>query len=404
MKKTIIAVIALFAICASQPEDTLSLAFIQGIIETLSDSQNVSPGEKVFLTRLSNKRAETYDVPIVWNERVRNALQYFYQRTLTGLFNQWVHRTGYYVPVMRQMFANAGLPQDLAYLPILESDFDVHAYSKAHAAGIWQFIPSTGRKGGLRQNYWIDERRDPLKATGAAISYFSDLYTTFSNWHIALASYNYGEDRMERVIGKTDNTFDYWSLKLPKETMNYVPLFLSAIVIAKNPDAFGITMQNSMVFDPDTVSISDCVEMAVIADGIKVPLDTLAFINPHILNGRTPPDMENVRLYLPKGYTAAFQEFYKNLPDDKKTKFYRYKIQNGENLLQIAKNFNVPAQYLREINNMKSDKVSGGEHLLIAVPVGYTVPSSLLAHINISEEMEPSVNGIPTGEKKGGKK
>ena len=371
------------------PDDISFLIFNRHLLESLLDSVKISAEDSVFLARLINKTETIYDMPIVWNNRVRRALL-FYIRTRKGGFDRWLHRAGYYLPPMKQMFADSGLPTDLAYLPIIESGFNPQAYSRARAAGIWQFIPSTGRNYGLRQNYWLDERRDPLKATEAAINYLRKLYGDFGNWHIALASYNCGENGMARSIRKGGGVYDYWSLKLPKETMNYIPLYLAALIIAKNADVFDFAIQDSVVFNPDTVSVSDCIEMSAIAEGIEVPLDTLTLMNPHILHWCTPPDLENVRLYLPKGYADAFNIFYSELPDEKKTKFYRYKVRSGDNLLQIARNFRVPVEALREMNKMRTNHVSAGKFLIIPVPVNDSVPAYLASYLNQSDRERPA--------------
>jgi len=376
----------------SMPDDISLIIFNRHLLETLLDSVKISPEDSVFLARLTSKAGVVYDVPIVWNDRVRRALL-FYMRVRRGGFDRWLHRAGYYLPPMKQMFADSGLPTDLAYLPIIESSFNPQAYSRARAAGIWQFIPSTGKSYGMRQNYWLDERRDPLKSTEGAINYLRKLYGDFGNWHIALASYNCGENGMARAIRKGGGVYDYWSLKLPKETMNYIPLYLAALIIAKNPDVFDFAIQDSVVFNPDTVSVSDCIEMSTIADGIGVPLDTLKWMNPHILHWCTPPDMENVRLYLPKGYADTFKVFYSELPDEKKTKFYRYKVRSGDNLLQIARNFRVPVEALREMNKMRNNYISAGKFLIIPVPVNDSVPASLASYLNQSDRERPGVSG-----------
>jgi membrane-bound lytic murein transglycosylase D len=171
--------------------------------------------------------------------------------------------------------------------------------------------------------------------------------------------------------------------------MNYVPLYLAALIIAKNPDVFDYAMQDSLVYDPDTVTVNDCVEMKTIAEGINYPLDSLNALNPQILHWCTPPDLQNVRLYVPKGYADAFNAFYDSLPDEKKTKFYRYKIQHGDNLMQIARNFRVPVAGLREINKMKNNYISAGRYLIIPVPVNDSVPASLAKHLNASEREKP---------------
>jgi len=382
------------------PEEISSMIFSRHLLEALLDSLKVSPEDSVFLARLSNKRGVTYDVPVVWNDRVKRALL-FYLRTRKGIFDRWLYRAGYYLPVMKQMFADSGLPRDLAHLPIIESGFNPHAYSRAHAAGIWQFIPSTGRMYGLRQNYWIDERRDPIKSTGAAIRYLNKLYGDFNNWHIALASYNCGENGMARAINKAGGVNDYWALSLPKETMNYVPLFLAALVIAKNPDVFDFQFQDSTVFDPDTAFINDCLEMKTIADGIGVSLDTLSMLNPHILHWCTPPDMQDVRIYLPKGYAGKFKDFYDSLPDEKKTKFYRYTVRHGDNLLQIARNFRVSVEALREINKMKTNSIAVNKYMIIPISVNDTVPAHLAANLNTVERERPGRRGRG-GSRRGG--
>jgi membrane-bound lytic murein transglycosylase D len=385
----------------SAPEEISSMIFSRHLLESLLDSLKVTSIDSIFLARLSNKRGVAYDIKVVWNDRVKKALL-FYMRTRKGIFDRWLYRAGYYLPVMKQMFADSGLPRDLAHLPIIESGFNPHAYSRAHAAGIWQLIPSTGQMYGLRQNYWLDERRDPIKSTGAAIRYLSKLYGDFGDWHIALASYNCGENGMARAIARAKGVNDYWALSLPRETMNYVPLFLAAMVIAKNPDVFDFEFHDGGVFDPDTAFVNDCIEMKTISDGLDIPIDTLAYLNPHILHWCTPPDMENVRIYLPKGYAGKFKEFYDSLPDEKKTKFYRYTVKGGENLAQIARNFKVSMDALREANNMKANTVAVGKYVIIPVAVNDTVPAHLTPHLNTVERPRPERRGRGRKQRRGG--
>ncbi|MFP4013427.1 MAG: LysM peptidoglycan-binding domain-containing protein [Chitinispirillaceae bacterium] len=378
------------------PDEISVIAFKQQIIESL-DTLEISPHDSIFFYRLSKKRGIAYDMPIVWNDRVKKSLL-FYLKSRKGIFDRWLLRAGYYLPTFKKMFREAGLPGDLAYLPILESGFNPHAYSHAHAAGIWQFIPSTGRIFGLRQNYWIDERRDPYKSTQAAINYFKKLYNDFNDWHLALGSYNCGEGRMRRTMLR-DSTEDYWSLSLPKETMNYVPLYLASLIVAKNPDVLDFSFQTDTVFDPDTVFINDCIELSTIAKGIDVPLDTLKKINPHILHWCTPPDLENVQLYLPKGYAAPFKKFYSELPDEKKVKFYRYRISPGDNLLQIARKFGVPVSGLRTINNLRTNRIIAGRYLFIPIPVNTSAPKTIASESSQNKSTKQETKSVNKGKK-----
>ena len=372
----------------SAPEEISTLIFKLHILESLLDTLKISAEDSVFLFRLSNKRGVVYDVPVVWNERVRRSTLFF-MRTRRGNFERWLTRAGYYLPAMEQMFADSGLPKNLAYLPIIESAFNPHAYSRAHAAGIWQFIPSTGRAYGLRQNYWLDERRDPHKSTAAAIRYLRKLYRDFGDWHLALAAYNCGENGLARTM-RRDNAASYWELKtLPKETYNYVPLYLASLIIAKNPDVFDFTFPNSVIFNPDVVIVNDCIELSTIAAGIDVPLDTLRRMNPHILHWSTPPDMKSVNLYLPEGKALEFEEFYRELPDSKKTRFYRYQVQSGDNMITIARNFRVPVDALREINKMNNNNLTAGRFLIIPIPVNESVPAALTAVLNNEKPGRP---------------
>jgi len=371
----------------SMPEEISVMIFKQHMLESLLDTLQLSPRDSIFLHRLSNKRGVVYEVPMVWNDRVRRALM-FYMRTRNGFFDRWLHRAGYYLPMMTQMFADSGLPRDLAYLPIIESGFNPHAYSRAHAAGIWQFIPSTGKTYGMRQNYWIDERRDAIKSTEGAIKYLRKLYRDFGDWHIALASYNCGENGMARAIRRADGLHDYWQLQLPKETMNYIPLFLASVLIAKNPDVFDFAIQDSVIFNPDTVFLHSCVEMKTIASGIGLHLDTLTRMNPHILHWATPPDMKDIRLYMPKGYGDKFREFYAELPDSQKTRFHRYQVQRGDNLQSVARSFRVTPESIRKINDMTDNYIAAGRHLIIPVPVGQAIPSALAKHLNTTDRRQ----------------
>jgi membrane-bound lytic murein transglycosylase D len=388
----------------SVPEEISAVIFTLHILESLFDTLTVSPQDSVFLTRLRNKRGAHYDVPVVLNDRVAKMLL-SYMRTRRGGFDRWLYHAGYYLPVMKKMFAAAGLPQDLAYLPIIESGFNPVAYSQAHAAGIWQFIPSTGRNYNLRQNYWIDERRDPLKSTEAAIGYLGKLHKDFGDWHIALAAYNCGENGMARAIKRAGGVHDYWQLNLPNETMNYVPLYLASLIIAKNPDVFDFKMQNKEVFDHDTVFVNSCLEISSVASGINVPEATLTKINPHILRGWTPPDMTNVRLYLPKGRAGAFKEFYSGLSEDKKQcpetpviaaadatpKKITYKVRKGDALYSIARKHNVSAKDIMKWNKLSSpNHIQAGQTLAIHVKGADTAPSAAVKQSAQQKQTTPA--------------
>jgi len=352
-------------------EDIAILIFQHQMFESL-DSSQYSLDDSSDLELFHCRKNVTYDIPVVWNDRVKRALHY-YLKNRNSTINNWLSRANMYLPVFKKMFADSGLPLDLAYLPLIESAFNPKAYSRAHASGIWQFIPSTGKVYGLRQNYWMDERRDPIKSTAAAISYLKKLYNDFNDWHLALAAYNCGEGRVSRTINRCDSQ-NYWELTLPKETMNYVPLYLASLIIAKNPQCFGYTGMKTDTLLLDTVSISECLDIAEIAKGINLDQEKLKKLNPHILHWCTPPDISEVNFYLPSGKTDDFISFYSSFPDEKKVKWYRYKIRRGDNLISIARSFKLPVSAIKSVNRLSGNRIVAGKHLFIPIPVNSSFP------------------------------
>lgn len=379
------------------PDDISVLAYTQTMLRSL-DSMSFSQQDSTFMQKLLCGKSTNYNVPIIWNERVLHAV-YYYHKNRKSTMDHWISRSNMYLPIMKKLFEEHSLPQDLAYLPLIESGFNPKAYSHAHASGIWQFIPSTGKVYGLRNNYWIDERRDPIKSTIAAIKYLKKLHNDFNDWHLALAAYNCGEGGLKRAISRS-NTRNYWELNLPKETMNYVPLYLAALTIAKNPNCFNLqTPSDTATFLFDTVKISECLDLKDIAIGLGISFDTLRKMNPHILHWCTPPDMSNVYLYLPSGYSHAFNNFVANIPDSQKVKWYRYRIKNGDNISTIANRFKVPVEPIKSINRLKNNKIIAGKYLFIPIPVTRTTSDYGSIERNVSNK--PSSNdAIPQNSEK----
>lgn len=309
-----------------------------------------------------------YNIPITYNERVQKALTALLSSRKKRWIEKLLNRAEHYRPFMNEMFIEAGLPTDLTFLPMLESAFNPKAYSPAHASGLWQFIPSTGRIYNLRENYWVDERRDPVKATHAAIGYFTRLNNMFDDWYLSLASYNCGEGRVARTMRKS-GAEEYWDLKLPDETMKYVPLFIAYQIISKNPHCFGLEVDTTTPpYDYDTVSVSDCIDLHKIAEGVGTTYDSLKTINPHIKQWCTPPNMKNVTIYIPKGTKEKYDVFYAGLSDKDKVNWYRYKIKNGDVLGVIADRFNVSLSALKSINKMKSNRIIAGRYIFVPIP------------------------------------
>jgi membrane-bound lytic murein transglycosylase D len=363
----------------SIPEEITMAVFQQQMLRSI-DSLNIMPSESLSQAVLYCQKGITYDVPMVWNDRVQRSL-YFYLRIRASTVDRWFFRANYYLPIMKQMFADSGLPQDLAYLPLIESGFNPLAYSYAHASGIWQFIASTGKIYGLRRSFWIDERRDPIRSTEAAIAYLRKLHNDFNDWHLALAAYNCGENGVARNIARS-KTKDFWCLKkLPRQTRNYVPFYLAALTIAKNPRCFGVSMPPTGTMPLDTIHLTACIALDDIAAGLGVERDTLKKLNPHIMRWCTSPDTFKTILYLPSGVKKGWKDFYAHLPQEKKVRWSRYRIKRGENLETIALKHGVNADALKIINRITAPRLTAGHYLFIPVAdtifgsdVAYTLP------------------------------
>jgi membrane-bound lytic murein transglycosylase D len=315
-----------------------------------------------------------FNVPITYNKRVEEEMNFLLTVLKVKRITRDLNRSLYYRPFMAKMYEKAGLPTDITYLPLIESAFDPYAYSVSDASGFWQFIPSTGILFGLRENYWADERRDPIKSTAASIDYLQSLYDIFGDWYLAFASYNFGEGRIYKQLQKAkevkpDSVLNYWDLQLPEETMKYVPRYIAFKIIAKKPSCFGYSIDTAIVpFPYDTVKVSDYMDMARIAEGIGIPADSLLKMNPHIKNGYTPPDMKDVNLYIPIGTKELYYEFYAKLKPEDKVKLYRYEITNEGNIDSIATMFGTTVQAIKDANQMKSNSLTGWKIINIPLP------------------------------------
>jgi len=296
----------------------------------------------------------TYDVPIVRNESVEDYIEYF-QTEIRDKFTLWLERSGRYIPLMRQVFKEHGLPEDLVFVALIESGFNPYAYSRSRAVGPWQFIKGTGRLYGLRIDNWIDERRDPIKSTYAAARYFKDLYDRFGSWPLAMAAYNAGERKIERALvrAKAD---DFWDLRstryIRRETKGYVPKFMAATIIAKNPEKYGFTLDYHEPLKYDTASVSGSADLRVIAQAAGIIYEDLKELNPELRTELTPPYMEQYPLRLPVGTQQTFLDAYAQIPDDQKIIGTHYSIRRNDTLGTVARRFGTSVSLLREINHL----------------------------------------------------
>ncbi len=253
-----------------------------------------------------------WDLPSERNERVDFFIDFLKGERYDDM-QQWMERVGRYGPMIRQELRARGMPEDLLFLAMIESGLDPNAYSSADAAGIWQFIAPTARRYGLEVSRYVDERRDPVKSTDAALSYLQDLHDRFGSYFLAAASYNTGENRVGRIMrsetgSERGTDADYWQIgdRLPRETRDYVPLMLAAAHIAKDPGAYGFPrLQFEQPLRFDQVAVPGGTKLDAVAEAAGVPVSEVVDLNPQLVRKETPPRREwSVRI--PEGTAGTF--------------------------------------------------------------------------------------------------
>ena len=246
----------------------------------------------------------TFDIPVVINERVEQCIDY-YRNEAKRSFSSYLKRSTKYTGHMREILEKHDVPKDLVYLALIESGYNPFAYSRAHAMGPWQFLAGTARIYGLRRNIWIDERRDPIKSTEAAAKYLKDLHDIFEDWYLVLAAYNTGQYRVLKAIQEA-RSHDYWVLDLPSQTEDFVPRFLAAAIIAKNPEAYGFNVDYEEPLDHEIVLVEEPTDLMTAATCMGYDFEVLRELNPELRRAVTPPGEKAYPLRIPKGAKKRF--------------------------------------------------------------------------------------------------
>ncbi len=326
-----------------------------------------APGADALAEELSRveQAAPRYDVPVVFNEAVLAWLDYYAGRKAEW-FQPGLVRSGRYVQRFREIFAEAGIPQDLVYMAHVESAYKPYAYSRAGAKGIFQFIASTARKYGLRVDEWVDERADPEKSARAAVAYLKDLYAEFRDWYLALAAYNAGEGTIRRAIARTGEA-DFWSLArtahLRRETKNYVPAILAAIVISKDPGRFGFDFEPEPPLLYETIRVEDAVDLRVLARCAGVDLATLRELNPALRRHQTPPGRAS-EVHVPAGLGEATLAALRAIPREQWVVYHHHRVRAGDTLWALARRYGVSVRAIQQANGMGSRTLLRVGHVL----------------------------------------
>jgi len=291
--------------------------------------------------------ADMSEFPIVLNDRVKAALKYL-QKHRSDDITKAFWRARRYAGMMRAIFRAHDLPEELVNLAFVESEVNPYATSHAQAAGIWQFVPSTARTYGMRTTASLDERRDPDKSTRAAAEHLKSLYSRFQAWPLALAAYNAGENAVQRAI-KRQHTRDFWQLRLPKETRQFVPKFMAMTIIARDPHRYGFSPPPEAPHDTEILQVSQPTDIRQIAEAAGTTVKHLRELNPELVGAATPPDQPRYALRIPRRIT-----------------WVSHKVQEGETLTAIARRYKVSVQMLRGANRLnQSDEPTVGRIILV---------------------------------------
>jgi membrane-bound lytic murein transglycosylase D len=359
-------------------------------IETFESS---SPKPSTAETVQADLQSTSHDIPIPTNDRVLRYVELF-QGRLREFLTEGLSRGVQYLPMIQSTFRAEGLPLDLAYIPLIESAFKPSALSRTKARGVWQFMKGTALENGLRSDWYLDERADPTKATQAAAKYLKTLYNTFEDWHLAMASYNGGPGRVKRALTRS-RKIDFWELSattkfLPRETRDYVPMILAAVIIARNPAQYGFDIKAPAPMATETVVVPHALDLRRVAEWAGVPMDDIQTLNPEFRRWTTPVKKGEYTIKVPAGTADRVREGLNTSAPGQLNAMQMHTVKRGETLATIAKKLQVSRADLAEANYLKvTSRVAVGSKLIIP-----RMPSATLLARASAGELENAAETI----------
>jgi membrane-bound lytic murein transglycosylase D len=356
--------------------------------------------QEIHASRFTAISGNNGTIPLTENKHVQKEIKNF-QTVERKEFEQAYKRSGLYIDMMRDKMQKAGLPEELSWMPMIESWFKVTAYSRARALGLWQFISSTGVRFGLKRDRWIDERMDFEKATDAAIKYLDELHSMFGDWTTALAAYNCGEFRVQRVIRSQrleymDNFWDLY-LMLPRETSRFVPRFIATLLIVQNPDKYGFNFpQPESPLNYDTIHINRPVKLTLLSSSLGLDEGALILLNPELRNKSTPDNEYPLRI--PVGYgdkvLASLESISRYVPPE--ATYTNHYVRRGETVGVIARRYGTSVSAIARENRL-------GRNYLIRIGQRLRIPGRGISYSSsqprsLTKEGEKLVYSVKKGD------
>jgi membrane-bound lytic murein transglycosylase D len=324
------------------------------------------------------------DLPLVLNDEVARYISYFSSPRGHPVLEHALERAGRYRDMILRTLKKEGVPEDLIYLAEAESGFHPLALSNRGARGMWQFMAGTGVGYDLRRNWWVDDRQDPEKATRAAARCLKDLYNQFGDWYLAMAAYNSGAGTVQRAVERTGYA-DFWELYrrgvLPKETRNYVPIIIAMTIMAKNPQQYGLdNLHPDPPLQTDVVKVDYPVDLRLVAECVDSSVTTLQELNPSLLRMTTPKD-GTYELKLPPGTADKYQQAIASIPIDMRVAWRFHKVEAGETLAKIAREYHASPSAIAEVNNLREgDDLQADSKLIIPARPGRRSSESAVSY------------------------
>ncbi len=308
------------------------------------------------------------------NEHVRNSMVFLLTEPERHIYH-WLSRAETYFPMIETILAEEGVPDELKYLAMIESGLNPRAKSWARAVGMWQFIRATGYAYDLTANGWVDERMDPEKATRAAARHLKDLHRMFGDWQLALAGYNYSPGKLRRHLRRAEARLGrkatFWDVytQIPRETRNYVPMFIATALMASNPQAYGLEhgVEPGPSYQYDLVPVQGALTLDEVAELAGTDVPTIRALNPELLGSALPPSQSPYFLRIPLHSYDRFAEGYRAVPTAAKRPASQHTVRSGETLGQIARRYGVSVSSLMRKNGMHSTVIRVGQHLVVPV-------------------------------------